>query len=385
MTELVLADESIPGLEGRLPPGVRVRTFAGGPLRPDELIGVDVLMVRSVTRVDSSLLADARVRFVGSATSGVDHIDQNYLNSEGIEFAHTPGANANAVVDYVLAAIAAVDDKLERVLGVGHVGIVGFGHIGRALAKRLSALGVSVHIYDPWLTPQQLTQAATFETVLSCDVVSLHTSLTDQHPWPSRHLIDTAQLQQIQKDSLLINASRGAVINNKALLARLTSQAPPAVVLDVWEGEPRLDPRLLPYLRFGTAHIAGYSLGAKLEATRRLVRAAWPDQAGSEAAFGDGHERYMQVSESVTGADLLRDVILHCCDIHGDDRQLRTALAGVQGEGVASAFVHERKHYPDRQELTGLKVEVRALSDVDRDRLTALGCITQDVAASPDA
>ena len=142
MNITVLADENIPGVEHYLGPRVTVRYVNGRALRKAQLRGADALLVRSVTRVDETLLAGSSIQYVGTATSGVDHIDQNYLSRCGIAFAHARGSNANSVVEYVLTAIAAVGQKLENILDGGRVGIVGYGVIGRALAARLKALGV---------------------------------------------------------------------------------------------------------------------------------------------------------------------------------------------------------------------------------------------------
>ena len=125
MTLTILADENIPAVEHYAGASATVRRFSGRKLEPAHLEGVDALLVRSVTAVDAALLDNSDIRFVGTATSGVDHIDQQYLKHRGIAFSHAPGSNANSVVEYVLAAIAAVDDYLERVLAGAPVGIIG--------------------------------------------------------------------------------------------------------------------------------------------------------------------------------------------------------------------------------------------------------------------
>ncbi len=151
MSLTILADENIPAVEHYLGALGRVQRVNGRTLERAQLQDVDILLVRSVTRVDEALLAGCPVKFVGTATSGFDHIDRRLSGAHGIAFAYAPGSNANSVVEYVLAAIAAVGDKLEQLLAGGVVGIVGYGAIGKAVAARLAALGIRYRIYDPWL------------------------------------------------------------------------------------------------------------------------------------------------------------------------------------------------------------------------------------------
>ncbi len=228
MSLTILADENIPAVEYYLGGIGRVKRVNGRTLQRAQLESVDVLLVRSVTRVDAALLDGCAVKFVGTATSGFDHIDREYLDERGIAFAYAPGSNANSVVEYVLAAIAAVGDKLEQLLAGGVVGIVGYGFIGKAMAARLAAMGIRHRIYDPWLDPDSIPHAADLDAVLDCDVVTLHPQLVRQQPWPSYHLLGVAQLQRLRPDALLINASRGSVVDNAALLEQLDSGQGPS-------------------------------------------------------------------------------------------------------------------------------------------------------------
>ncbi|HEY6132122.1 MAG TPA: 4-phosphoerythronate dehydrogenase, partial [Halioglobus sp.] len=270
MSLRILVDENIPAAEHFLGAVGQVRYVNGRMIERSQLQSVDVLLVRSVTRVDEALLSGSPVKFVGTATSGIDHIDRDYLQRRGIAFAHAPGANANSVVEYVLAAIATVGDKLEQLLAGGVAGIVGYGNIGKAVAARLAALNIRYLVYDPWLDQDAVPCAAELNQILDCDLVSLHPELTAAQPWPSHHLLGASELRRLRPDTLLINASRGQVIDNSALLARLEAGRGPLTVLDVWAGEPNISWDLLQRVTLGTAHIAGYSLDGKLRATRML-------------------------------------------------------------------------------------------------------------------
>lgn len=221
MTLQVVADENIPALETVLGAVASVTRLPGRSISREQLQQADALLVRSVTQVNADLLEGTSVGFVGTATSGFDHVDRDWLNTAQIDFAHAPGSNANSVVEYVLAAIGHVDDYLERLMTGGTVGIVGYGQIGKTLARRLSALGISYRISDPWLPANSGDNRAELDEVLACDVICLHPELTRRQPWPSYHLLGRHALNTIGQGQLLINASRGPVIDNKALLERL--------------------------------------------------------------------------------------------------------------------------------------------------------------------
>ncbi len=375
MTLRILADENIPAVEHYVGALATVQRFSGRALRPDQLAGVDVLLVRSVTTVDAQLLQNSEVRFVGSATSGIDHIDREYLRQRNIIFRHAPGSNANSVVEYVLAAMACVGNHLERVLAGAQVGIVGYGVIGKAVAARLQALNIDYRVYDPWLSPDTIDYPADLSEVLNCAVITLHAELTRQQPWPSYHLLDEKALARIAPDSLLINASRGAVVDNAALSALLGRGNSPDVVLDVWEDEPAISETLLRQVQLGTPHIAGYSLDGKLLATRMLVEAmalelgfSWQNP-GSAA----GEALPLELAEQATGAALVRSVLSQRYDITADDAALRTATVGAHNTEMA--FDQLRRQYPERREILGSRVNPEQITGQAQGLLAGLGCV----------
>ena len=372
----ILADENIPKADTVFAPLGTVRRIAGRAIEAAMLADTDVLLVRSVTRVDSRLLGDSPIRFVGSATSGTDHLDREYLDRRGTGWAHAPGANANSVVEYVLSAIACVGDKLEQVLGGAPVGIIGYGHIGKALASRLRALGIDYRIYDPWLAQSSIDRPAPLERVLQAGVIAVHCELTDRRPWPSRHLLGERALSTIPPDTLLINASRGAVLDNRALHAQLTRGRGPVAVLDVWEGEPTIAAELLRQVRLGTPHIAGYSQDGKLEATRMLFRAACRHLgvSANPGLPGVSSAPLITLPEGLQGPELLRHLLQSHCDIPRDDRALRQATLGVDVRLAASGFDRLRRHYPPRRELRGALIDGGHLAEPNIGLVQALGC-----------
>lgn len=370
----VVYDHNMPAVDAYLGHCCELLPVDGRQLTATQLGDADALLVRSVTPVNAALLADSALRFVGSATSGIDHVDLALLERRGIAFTHAPGANANAVVEYVLGAIAAVGDALERLFDGAQLGIVGYGHVGRSLAARCQALGIRWCAYDPWLPAASIPCCATLEDVLRCAVISLHPELTRRAPWSSYHLLGPAPLAHLGASQLLINASRGAVVDNAALLGRLSAADAPVAVLDVWEHEPLVDASLLARVRLGTAHIAGYSLDAKIAATRRLAAALIDRfELPPPPALPTGLALSPLRLEATGAAAAVRSLLRQRYVIEDDDRRLReTVLSGVD---VAAGFDRLRRDYPERREVAGSRVMVPETGGVLADCVEALGAV----------
>ena len=354
-----------------------VRLLNGRAICADDLREADVLLVRSVTKVNEALLAGSPVKFVGTATSGFDHIDRDYLRLRGISFAHAPGSNANSVVEYVLCAIATTDDKLEQLFNAAVVGIIGYGNIGKLLASRLAALHIAFKVYDPWLDQSKIPGATSLEEVLACDVVTLHAQLTRELPWPSFHLLGEEQLPLLRGNALLINAGRGPLIDGAALENYLGEHPELTVVLDVWEAEPVVPDSLLSTIQLGTAHIAGYSLDGKLLATT-ILKEALSSHLGATAqevlVKDTAAAPRIRLQNPSCGADLLRDLLLHNYDIALDDRLLREAVLGQAPNLAAAAFDRLRKQYRIRREVFGSEVEIEVLQREYYFILEAMSC-----------
>ena len=373
----IVADENMEGAAQLLGDLGTVRLLNGREIQAADLRDADVLLVRSVTRVDESLLASSPVQFVGTATSGFDHVDQKYLVSRDIGFAHAPGSNANSVVEYVLGAVASVGNKLEQLFDGATVGIIGYGNIGKLLASRLAALNLAYRVYDPWLDQSLISNPASLQQVLCCDVVTVHAELTRKTPWPSFHLLGEPELASLSDNCLLINASRGAVVDNTALEKRLRDRHGLTVVLDVWEGEPTVPQSLLRKVYRGSAHIAGYSLDGKLLATQ-MLRDSLLCHLDRPPTVGGGNElletSVISLSEAVTGAGLLRAMLLHNYDIAVDDYLLRDAVEGQADSMAAVNFDRLRKEYRGRREVYGSVLESSLMDPTDIKIIEAMAC-----------
>lgn len=235
----------------------------------------DALLIRSVTQVNARLLAaNDSVKFVGSATIGTDHVDQDYLAQRQIQFANAAGCSKHSVAQYVLTAILTLRpqywDSQHRQTSI-KLGIIGLGNIGSTLAQYALDLGWQVLGYDPLIPSSSINNASLEQVLTQSDVISLHVPLTNakQSTYPTRHLIDEAAFAQMPANTLLINTARGPVIGEAALLEDLTSSQR-EVVLDVFEHEPEVSETLLRKLTIATPHIAGYTLEGKLRGTQMV-------------------------------------------------------------------------------------------------------------------
>lgn len=266
----ILADENIPMLEETFGQIGHLEIVPAASIVPKIVRGVDVLLVRSVTKVNEGLLKGSKVQFVGTATTGIDHIDLDYLKQNGISFASAHGANATSVVEYVLAALFHLSIQKQESVFEKTVGIIGCGCIGAELVKRLSRMGIKVLQNDPirQQTEPYNSHFVDLDTLLrAADVVSLHVPLNAT----TVHLVDDEALQKMKSGAWLIHTCRGGVVDEAALIANQTKFG--ALVLDVWEDEPNINQMLLAQCDIATPHIAGYSYQGKTDGTQMIYEA----------------------------------------------------------------------------------------------------------------
>ena len=280
---LILIDEAVPGATDLFSGLGDVRTFSGRSVSAPEMADADALIVRSVTRVDADLLAGSKVRFVGSATSGTDHIDRDWLTGHGIQFAAAEGCNSRPVAEYVLTAIMLLADRRGFDPKGKTLGVVGVGRIGSIVADWAAALGMRVLRCDP---PRQETQggeswADRDEVLDRSDIVTLHVPLTVDGANKTHEMVDEAWLSAMRDGGVFINTSRGEVVDEEALWLRLLDGRLGGAVLDVWCGEPDISGELVRMCEIATPHLAGHSQESKRRAAARVFRAlaAWSNSA----------------------------------------------------------------------------------------------------------
>ncbi len=353
----IIADPNIPLLDRFESIGNVVRV-PGREWTNDLVRDADILLTRSVTKVNADLLKNSKVKFVGTATSGFDHVDTEFLDQQGIYFSYCPGSNANSVAEYVISALLTVTSNEKSLEGMS-VGVIGCGHVGGRVAELLRVIGITTILHDPPLKDQTGSdQYRSLEEALSADIVTLHTPLTSAGKYPTKGLISDQQLQMMKPDVILINAARGGVIDEAALLKRMASNPQMKTVIDCWENEPAVDHDLLRNVTLATPHIAGYSYDGKVKASRMLYESlcnflgytyVWKDH--------DAVIKKFEQSDNENGFSYLRELVFSCYDIRIDDQEMKKILQ-LSKDDAKKVFDQMRKNYRLRNEFD--KTEVKS-------------------------
>ncbi|MEC8442634.1 MAG: 4-phosphoerythronate dehydrogenase PdxB [Pseudomonadota bacterium] len=372
----IYADENIPLAEQFFGDFGTLTRLPGRTMTAADIKDADVLLVRSVTQVDRALLDGTGVKFVGTATIGTDHIDQAYLQEQGIGFVSAPGCNAQAVVDYVLSALSVMVDARGINFRQLSVGIVGVGNVGGLLRQRLEQMGLSVKAVDPFKDESDVGELTSLTDVLSCDVVTMHTPLEREGDYPTHHLISTDELEAMAPDACLINASRGGVVDNAALKAHLMANPDFVAVMDVWENEPELDRELMALCTLATPHIAGYSLDGKMRGTEQVYQGACeffglPVRLKLGQFLPEPGIKRVDFGSEAPVHQALRTAIRACYEIRVDDGVMRSAVN--RSQNLRATFDELRKGYPLRRDTTNLRVGVPARAHDLQDALEAAG------------
>ena len=380
----IVADENIPLVNEFFSPLGEVSQVPGRSLSRDMLMNADILLVRSITPVNKALLKGTSVKFVATATIGVDHIDQDYLKAQGIGFANAPGSNASSVVEYVVSCLDILREKYSIDLLSQTVGIIGHGNVGSGVKKRLETFGMDCIAYDPLLKDEGQTGLHELEEVLGRDIILMHAPLTTSGPYPTKHMMNASRLSQLKEGAILLNAGRGAVIDNGALLKALNKGQNLKVVLDVWENEPNISKELARLIDIATPHIAGYSLDGKMCGTDMIYRAACqflglPRRKKLGQFLPESPLRKMSFTAEVQADYACSVAIRSIYDVRRDHYNLLRTLKENDKSSRGNAFDALRKNYPVRREFSALKTEIRGTKSLSAKRLKALGFRVKEV------
>ena len=366
----ILIDENMPYAAELFSELGEVIAKSGRTLTADDLVDVDALMIRSVTKVNAELLSKAnRLAFVGTATAGQDHVDQPLLAEKGIHFTAAPGCNKVGVAEYVLSSLMVLAQQQGFSIFDRTIGIIGAGNVGSYLAQCLDALGIRYLLNDPIkaLAGDPRTFHSIEELQAQCDVITLHTPITRDGEFPTHHLVDAKFLDNVLPNTIFINAARGPVTDNGALKLALQAselgQRPSlTAVLDVFEFEPQVDLSLLPHLAFATPHVAGYGLEGKARGTTMVFNAYCEflnlDRCVDPASLLPlAPIPYVKLHQQWQDADLFSLTQL-VYDVRRDDAEFRREMIQSQGEkgAMATAFDQLRKNYWDRREYSAITV-----------------------------
>lgn len=263
-----IVEQNIPFIKGLLEPYGEVEYLANEDITPDTVRDADCLVVRTRTKCNAALLDGSKVSLIATATIGTDHIDLDYCRNRGIEVANAAGCNAPAVAQYVFASLLALSN---RPLSQYVIGIVGVGHVGKIVEQWARQLDMTVLLNDP---PRQAAEGgvqwSTLEEIAEkADIITFHTPLDAT----TQHLANSKFFASLRRAPIVINAARGPVVDNVALVDALKAGHVHHAVIDCWEGEPKISSELLEAAVVATPHIAGYSFEGKVRGTRMSLDA----------------------------------------------------------------------------------------------------------------
>jgi len=370
----LIVDENIAFADKAFAQFGKVNLMPGRKINNSALKETDVLIVRSITNVGEDLLKNTPVKFVGTATIGTDHIDLDYLKSKNIFFTDAKGCNAYSVTEYVFASLLNFAVKFGLSLKDKSIGIVGVGNVGSKVAAFAEALGMKVLLNDPPLKRTgDKRNFVELDEILKCDIVTLHTPLNLNGIDNTYHLFNSDNLNMLKDGTILINTSRGAVINNNGLLDVL-SKKKLKLVLDVWENEPDINIELVKKVLIATPHIAGYSFEGKVNGTK-IIYESLCEYLGQDKTFKFDlpipQESILLFNNSNKLETGLNNLISSVYSIQDDDNRMRKIIEMEKDERV-KYFDLQRKNYPRRREFNNYTIESCNLSTSVQDVLKKL-------------
>ncbi len=337
----------------------------GRSLTYKDVKDADVLIIRSITKVDEELLNKSKVRFVGTATIGTDHIDLEYVQRKKIVFADAKGCNADSVAEYVFTALLRVASEKKLLLKDKTIGVVGVGNIGSRVRRLADSLGMKVLKNDPPLERKGIgSNYVDLDEILKADIITLHVPLSFEGIDKTFHLLNENNLKMIKENVTIINTSRGAVIDNTSLSDEAIRKGF-NLILDVWEDEPSVNINLLGRTKVATAHIAGYSLEGKVNGTKMIydalckfckIEPTWQPKLPAIGRID------LKLSKSKSDEEKLSNLFSSVYDIEKDDMSLRE-ISNYKLNEQAGYFDLLRKNYPVRREFSNYTVH---LSEKDK-------------------
>ena len=344
----------------------------GRQINAGDLVDVDVLIIRSITKVNEDLLSKAnKLKFVGTATAGMDHIDTALLDKKGIAYSNAQGSNCESVGDYILSVLLVLAEKYSISFEGKSIGIVGCGFVGSQVYNKAKALGLTIVKNDPpRFKAGDKTCSATLDEALACDIVTLHVPLIQDGEYKTLHLIDEQNLLKLKPNAIFINASRGNVVDNEALSEFLEKRSDIKVWLDVFEGEPEINcKKLLSQVDGATAHIAGYSYESKRRANVMLANTLahvlkLEDPKAYQMPKPEIESTSLGKVENLD-LDLIRRLVFSVYDVRRDSLMFKNCFKD------AKSFDAMRSNYRERRELSSL--HLLNVEDKFKEQLSLLG------------
>ena len=369
----IVIDDKIPFIKGVLEPYAEVVYLPGAGFTRSDVADADALIIRTRTKCNEALLKGATVKFIATATIGYDHIDTAWCEANGIAWTNAPGCNSGSVHQYMASILATLSTHFDFRFEDKTLGVVGVGNVGSKVAKLGEALGMNVLMNDPPRAEKEgPTQFVPLDEILSMsDLITLHVPLNCSGAHQTYHLFDKATFEQLPYRTILINSSRGEVVDNMALKNALKSRKIGAAALDVWENEPNIDLELLPLLNIATPHIAGYSADGKANGTAMSIQALsrffgipLNDWYPSEIPYPAQPLRFELDCTGKSLQQCLCEAIWYTYPVNDDDGCLRTS---------PETFEKQRGNYPIRREFAAFTVDVKNAIPEIKERLQTLG------------
>lgn len=369
----IVCDNKIPFLKGVLEPYAEVVYLPGKETTAEVVKDADAIITRTRTICNESLLKGSSVKVIATATIGFDHIDTKWVEANGIVWRNAPGCNSWSVKQYMASVLVTLARKHGFDLREKTLGVVGVGNVGSKVAEIASLLGMKVLLNDPPRARKEGQQGfvSLDEIIAKSDIITCHVPLNKEGEDKTVHLFDEERIASLGPHQILMNSSRGSVVDNKALKAALKSGAILGGVLDVWEGEPDLDRELISLLDITTPHIAGYSADGKANGTTASVRTVseilglpLTDWAPAEIP---APEQSLEFSINAAGKSLpevLAEAVLHTYDVMDDDAKLRSH---------PELFEKLRGDYQIRRELTAFTLTLKNATAEEADILSKMG------------
>jgi len=356
----LIIDENIALAEEAFSALGNVKLLDGRYLKNKDVNDTDALIVRSVTKVDEELLKNSIVKFVGTATIGTDHIDLDYLQNNNIEFSDAKKCNADSVAEYVFTALFSIASQQNISLKGKTIGVVGVGNIGSRVVRIAEAFGLKVLKNDPPLERRGIGKNyVSLDDVLKADIITLHVPMSYEGIDKTFHLLNEENLNKIKEGTIILNTSRGAVIDNSSLFEE-ANRKDLYLILDVWEDEPSINTDLLLKTEIATPHIAGYSFEGKVNGTKIIydelcrylkVQPTW------KPTFPAIEFNELELPKSSNEEKKFYHLLSSIYNIETDDEQMRKILNYKPGERAAY-FDLLRKKYPLRREFSNYTIKI---------------------------
>jgi erythronate-4-phosphate dehydrogenase len=355
---LVIADEKIPFLKGALEPFTGIEYYPDDLITSERIRHADALLVRTRTKCDRMLLEGSDVKFIATATIGFDHIDTAYCQRQGIYWTNAPGCNSASVNQYVTSVLVSLSRKKGFRLKDRVMGVVGVGNVGKKVVRTVEMLNMRVYLNDPpRVRNEKICGFLSLDGIIrECDIITFHVPLSFEGPDKTFHMVNDELLSGLNPGTILLNTSRGEVVDTEALKKARSKEKVTDLVLDVWENEPDIDRELLSMTTIATPHIAGYSADGKAKGTAMAVQAlsrffnlGINDWEPEDIPMPEKTEILLDCRDLSVG-NALGEAILATYQVEKDDCRLRASV---------ETFERQRGNYPLRREFPAYTVRLK--------------------------